>query len=118
MQFQVSSTPEGGPPVKATITRNGDLSAPLTITITNSRPDKLQAPTNIVLAAGQATAQFQVNGLLDGGVVDGDHLAELTATASGYITSSATITVLDIDKPNLLLQLPAAPIAAGAPSKE
>jgi hypothetical protein len=114
LSFDLSSTTttEGDAPIQARLLRNGDLSAPLSITLTNDNPGQLSGPTNLVIAAGSAWVDFQLQGVADG-VVDGTQVADLTASAPGYADTSASVTVYDADLPQLTMDLPSTPVLEG-----
>ena len=101
---------EATTPIHATLTRNGDRSQPLLVTVTNGAPGELSiipslptaTKTNITFAVGQAAVMFDLFPVRDR-VVDGDQLVPLHASAPGYEPASAVVTVLNADLPTLTL---------------
>jgi hypothetical protein len=99
-------------PLRATLTRNGSLTQALTVTVTNSDPSELSfaqglltsAATNITIPAGQSVVVFDIYAVADR-VVDGNQSVTLTASATGYDSASATVTVLNVDLPTLTLSV-------------
>jgi hypothetical protein len=89
--------------IRATVARNGLLTAPLTITITNSDSAHLTAPSSVTIAAGQASAGFDLAPVPDG-VVAGDHQVSIGVSAPDFVGDSATVTVLESDIHQLRLQ--------------
>ncbi|MCX6902525.1 MAG: hypothetical protein NTW03_03425, partial [Verrucomicrobia bacterium] len=96
----------------ATLTRNGDSTLPLTVTVTNSNPGELDMTNSVIIPAGQASAAFEIDALLDG-VVDGPQVVTLGATATGYPDATASLTVLDVDIPQLTLVFGASTVTEG-----
>lgn len=92
------------PTLRATLTRNGDRSLPLAVTITNSDPTELSAPTKVVIAAGEFAAEFNLIVQPDG-IVDGPRSVTVAASATNFTSASAQVTVLDADFPRLTLTL-------------
>ena len=86
----------------ASVTRNGDPSAPLTVSLASSDLTEATVPTSVVMQAGQATANFLVNVKHDG-QLDGPQNLTLTAQAAGFQTATAPLTVLDVDLPTLTI---------------
>ncbi|HLP77175.1 MAG TPA: CARDB domain-containing protein, partial [Candidatus Paceibacterota bacterium] len=89
-------------PVQATVTRNGDRSAALTVTLGNSGPAHLNSPASVEISAGQASATFNIQPLHDGLVTGSQHV-KVTASATGFTGGNQTLTVLDVDQPNFML---------------
>ena len=89
---------------RASLTRNGDRTQPLMVTLSSSLPGELTVPASVTIPAGQATAEFEVRPRTDG-AVDGPKVVILTATATGFPAASRQVTVLDVDFPHLSLVL-------------
>lgn len=101
LQLTASQLTEGATSL-ATITRNGPRASPLSVAINSGDLTELSAPTNVVSAAGQASASFIISALADG-IVDGPQIVSLTASAPGFTNAAANVTVLDADLPELTL---------------
>ncbi len=101
LSLSVAQIPEGASqPIVATVTRNGSRAGPLTVTLNNSHPSELAVPAQVVIPAGAASATFNIQSQLDG-VVDGPRLVTVGASAGGFGPASASVTVLDVDLPQL-----------------
>lgn len=76
------------------------LASPLVVTLSKAgdpADTEISIPSNVTIPAGQTSAPFTVNALLDG-TVDGDTNISILGAASGYETGLATVSVLDIDE--------------------
>ena len=93
---------EGSPPFTGTLTRNGPTTAPLVVALTNSRPDKLTVTNLVTLPAGSPTATFTLTPVRNG-LVDGDTLVTLGASAPDYLSAAAAVVVRNLDLPLLTL---------------
>lgn len=98
-----------GESAQATVTRNGSRASAVTITVTNRDSTELSfdptlatAATTVVIPAGSASAQFLVRAVRDG-LVDGPQQVLLSASATNFIGSVASLVVLDADLPRLTL---------------
>ena len=68
----------------ATVTRvGGDLSAPLTVTLTSSDPSQASIPQTVTIDAGETAATFLVQPVNDA-LLEGTHAITLTVAAEGY----------------------------------
>ncbi len=99
-------------PALISVTRNGDRSQPLTVTVLSDKPTAVTVTNPVVIPAGQASVTFPVRSVADG-VVTGSRLAEITAGANGFTTATLTATVLDSDQPRLSLQLSTSSVQEG-----
>jgi hypothetical protein len=91
-----------GASATATVSRNTDPSAALTVNLSSSAGTEAQVPATVMIPAGQASAPFTVSGVVDG-VTDGTKPAILTAGAVGFNAGTARINVTDMDVPDLRL---------------
>ncbi|MCW5556084.1 MAG: hypothetical protein KIS67_28500 [Verrucomicrobiae bacterium] len=104
LQLSISQVTEGASqPVVATVTRNGSRAAPLTVTLNTGDPTEVSLPAQVIIAAGQASASFNIVALADG-EVDGSQVVTIGASAAGFDSAEATLTVLDANLPQLSLQ--------------
>ena len=121
LQLPVSQLSEGAAAVQATLTCNGAVDLPLSVTVTNDRPGEISfslgsavSSLTVTIPAGSASAQFDVRALTDG-VVDGPQTVTIAAAAPGFPTTAATLIVLDVDVPRLWLSInPSALIEGGS----
>ncbi len=67
----------------ASVTRNGDFSKDLTVTLTSGDPAHVTVPSSVLIPAGRATAEFQLKPKPDGQVT-GPLLINLSAQATGF----------------------------------
>ena len=100
-----------GLPQAATVTvaRNVANGPALTVNLSTSDPTEATVPASVTLAANQAQAQVAL-ATLDDGASDGSQRVVLTASAPGYTAGQATVTVTDVNRPDLIvsnLTLPA-----------
>ncbi len=95
------------------ITRNNsDLAAPLVVQLTNSDLSEVSVPATVTIPAGQATTTFTLSAV-DDTVLDGTQTATITAAASGYIGSSASINVTDLETVSVAIDVSSVSEAAG-----
>ena len=104
VQPSTFSENRGGQAATATLTRaTTDLSAPLTVTLTNSDATEIALPDSVVIPAGSASTTFVV-AAVDDSEVDFQQIVSITAAASGYSGALAVLTVED-DEAALSLRL-------------
>jgi hypothetical protein len=89
-----------GDTATGTVTRNTETSSPLVVTLTSSGPDEAQVPPSVTIPAGQASANFAINGQADS-TSDGLQAVTITAATTGFNSGSANLTISDIDLPDL-----------------
>lgn len=73
---------EAGGSTIGTVTRTGDLSQPLVVSLTSSDPTQAIVPPSVTILAGQASATFAVNAVNDT-FFDGAIPVTITANAAG-----------------------------------
>ena len=74
------------------------------MTITNSDPNDVTVPQTVTIPAGATSVTFPV-GTINNHVVEGTQTATLTASATGEVSGSATLTVTDTNVPTLTVVL-------------
>ena len=94
-----------------TVTRNIVGGVTLTVNLQSANPAKLIVPATVVIPAGQPSATFPIQTVNDG-VAQGNQGIVLTAAATGFNPVSATLTVTDLQKPDLTVSLIAPPTGA------
>ena len=89
--------------VEFTITRTGDLSEDLVLTVTTSDASVLTVPETVTILAGECTITFYGSSILheNGG---GDRLVTVTVGAENFADVTTTITVLDMLPAELVLE--------------
>ncbi|MBN2507751.1 MAG: immunoglobulin domain-containing protein [Verrucomicrobia bacterium] len=112
LQLPVVEITEGAPPVSGWLWRNGDLGAPLVVSLSNDAPAALACTNQVVIPAQHASAAFEIRALADG-APGGNSLVSLVARAEGYQNGGALVTVLDADLPRLTLWLDAPTVPEG-----
>ncbi|MEO0697295.1 MAG: VCBS domain-containing protein, partial [Pseudomonadota bacterium] len=96
--FDASEIEEANGETTGTVTRTGDTSEPLVVTLSLSDPNELNVPMTIEIEAGRSSAHFLAIAD-DDPLNDGDQVVTITASAPGANAGSATLTVLDDDEP-------------------
>ncbi|MEQ9410014.1 MAG: CARDB domain-containing protein [Fuerstiella sp.] len=102
------------PATTGTVRRNTGTVGDLTVTLASSDTTEATLPvTTVTIPDGANSVNFDVNVELDG-ILDGLQNVTLTASATGYSTGSASLSVTDVDLPDLRVQqitVPASPLA-------
>jgi hypothetical protein len=80
------------------VTRSGDLSQPLTVTLASNDTTEATVPATVTISAGQASATFAVNAV-DDTISDGNQTVTISVAASGYNSGSTTLVVTDNEGP-------------------
>ncbi|HEY9176032.1 MAG TPA: CARDB domain-containing protein, partial [Verrucomicrobiae bacterium] len=76
----------------------------LVVTLTSSSAAQLGVPANLMFAAGETSVPFTVNAL-DDTQVESPLTVAVTATANGYRSGTANVTILDDDWPAVTLTI-------------
>ncbi|MBL9167083.1 MAG: putative Ig domain-containing protein [Verrucomicrobiales bacterium] len=117
LTLQLSSTRvsenAGSQAVQATVVRNSDTTAALTVALGNSQPSRAIIPGSLTLPIGAASGTFWIE-IRDDAVALGDVTITLTAQAPGHVTVTNQLVVLDNDSPALALRLSATTISEAA----
>ncbi|MCL2623962.1 MAG: hypothetical protein FWD31_09890, partial [Planctomycetaceae bacterium] len=90
--------------VEFVITRTGDLSEDLVLTITTSDAAALTVPETVTIPAGESTVTFYGSSILYE-IRDGDRQATVTVSAEGFDDVTTVITVLDLLPAELVVEL-------------
>ncbi|MDA1016834.1 MAG: CAP domain-containing protein, partial [Planctomycetota bacterium] len=96
-----------------TVTRTGNLSQALTVTLVSNDTTEATVPTNVTIAAGQASNTFSINAI-DDNLADGTRTVILTASATGFSNVTSTISVTDFE--TFSPTAPLGPIFAARPT--
>jgi hypothetical protein len=86
-----------------TVTRNGATTQALAVFLSSSDPGRATVPAQVTLAAGQSTASVSLTTLRQP-PGDGSHVIVITAEAAGYASARGSLTVTDINKPDLIVK--------------
>ena len=104
----------GAAATTATVTRDGDLAAPLTVSLTSNDPSEATVQTSVVIEAGQATSPaFDINAI-DDLLVDGNQTVVITANETSHGNGIAFLTVTDNDIAELTVTIGAGSISESA----
>ena len=101
-----SSVMEGSGVVSGTVTLFTAATADLVVAIQSSNASAVTVPTSVTIAAGQTSATFNM-AIADDALLNGTRNVQVTASASGYGETSATIKVWDNETATLSVTLPA-----------
>lgn len=96
---------EGAPQSEAIVSWAQALSAPLTIHLHCSEPDRLRIPASVALPAGQRSVRFAIIAA-DDALLNGTRLVQLTATAANLEAGTATVEVIDDELASITLSVP------------
>ena len=94
---------------RATLTRSPEDTSELTVTLSTDNGEAI-VPNTVTFEAGQTTTSFDVRGVNDN-LVDGTQTTMITASASGFVSGTARVDVVDSNVPTLSLLLGANTIA-------
>ncbi len=94
----------GSTATTATVTRNTDTTSSLVVSIGNSDSNDVTVPPTVTIPAGATSVTFPV-GTINNHVVEGTQIATLTASATGLIAGSTTLTVTDTNVATLTVVL-------------
>lgn len=101
-------TVQKGSSETGTITRYGDTTDALDVTLASSDPTRATVPSTVTIPAGQASVSFTVSAI-DDHIPDGLQYVQITATAAGLDTGIATLGISDVDLPDLVVSSVTAP---------
>ena len=103
LEISATEVAESGS-VLATVTRNTNAAAPLTVNVSSDDPGEASVPTTVTIEAGASSAEFAIAGV-DDSIFDGDQVANITVEAAGYQNASKAIVVTDSNQRTLTLSL-------------
>lgn len=89
-------TENGGPITVGTITRTGDYSQPLVVSLASSDSNAAGVPGSVTIPAGMSSVNFSVN---SGTVAAASQTVTFTATANGYASAGVDVVVSNLDGP-------------------
>ena len=105
LTLSATSFSEGDGPavITGTVSRSDtDLGLPLTVYLVSSDPSELAVPAMVTIQAGENSVTFDIDAV-DDVQFDGNQTANITASASGYVSvTSDTVTIID-QEPQLVL---------------
>ncbi|MGE0377399.1 MAG: SdrD B-like domain-containing protein, partial [Planctomycetaceae bacterium] len=84
----------------ATVTRNTDTTDALVVTLASSDTTEITVPATVTIPAGETSAEFTLQAVLDG-ISDGLQSLTIAATAASFNPGSASVSVSDFNLPDL-----------------
>lgn len=90
---------EGGKPVKFTLSRNTDTSAPLTVSVSSDNDESLSYQHEITIKASEKSVSFDVSALKNSTSGD-DRVVSFKAEAEGFSKGLCTVMVSDQNLPD------------------
>ena len=87
---------EGDGTASGTVQIAGTRTAPLVVALASTDTSEVTVPASVTIAAGQTSAAFTLT-VVNDTLADGAQTLNVTATAPGFTTASATTTVADND---------------------
>lgn len=96
-----------------TITRTGDCSEALTVTLSSEQAARLGLPETVTIAAGQRSARVQA-AVVNDSEFTGDVEAVVEVSASGYVSGSTRLTIVEDELPTISVSLVPADVTEGA----
>jgi len=101
LSVQSNSVIENVPlPVRCIVTRSGDYTADLEVSLSTSIAGQLTIPATVTIPANQSGFAFNILPV-NNAVLDGSRNVDITASAAAYANASKTITILDDEIPTL-----------------
>jgi len=83
-----------------TVTRTGNLTASLLVTLSSNNTDEATVPATVTIPSNQASANFSISAVNDT-EIDGPKMVSISASANLYVPISAILTVQD-DEPTMV----------------
>jgi hypothetical protein len=109
-----ASATEGNAPVTGRVSISGTMLTNLTVSLVSSDTSEVTVTNQILILAGQTSATFNVV-IVDDALTDGSQTATVTASAVGFASGSAGITVYDNDVHHFDLTAISSPQTASVP---
>lgn len=94
----------GSSAATGTLTRTGNTTNALTVTLTSDDTSEATVPASVTIPAGQTSVTFTVSAVEDA-IIDGPQETKITASATGHTSGSETLLVTDNDGELLSLTL-------------
>lgn len=85
-----------GATARATVTRNTATTSAMTVSIASNNPSRVRVPLTVTIPAGATSVTFDVAAINDN-LDNGNASVTLTASKTGLLAGSATVSVLDND---------------------
>lgn len=94
LQINPTSVNEGET-ATGTVSHNGSTTSDVTVTLQSSNSDEVTVPATVTIPTGSQSLQFDINALSDANT-EGNQTYTITASATNYRSSSASLTVVDV----------------------
>ena len=102
----------GSGALRLIVTRSGDVSAPLDVTLHSSDTSEVAVAATLTIPAGQASAALFAE-VLDDTIVDPSQVVTMTASAAGFVGDATEVGVIDDETPSLGLEVPVESLTEG-----
>ena len=102
LSFAPASVAENAGTVNATLTRNTATNVELLVNLTTDQASRMQLPPTFTIPVGQSSISFPVP-LVDDSIAGGNVSAVVSATATDFIASAASLTITDNEIATLTL---------------
>ena len=90
---------DGAEATTATISRNGPTTAAVSVRLVSGDTSLLTVPATVLIPAGSIASDPFGIGVVDDRILDGDMKVTLTAQANGALDGTATINIVDNERP-------------------
>jgi len=91
----------GNAATTAIVTRSGDLTDEIVVTLSSSDSNKITVPASVVISAGSATSNPFALHAIDDAQLTGEVTISVDASATNHIPGSDTLTVTDVESVQL-----------------
>ena len=102
-----------GTSLSVVVSRDIVTTNPVTVVLQSSSPSRFSPPTFVTIPGGASATNFNVLAV-DNNTVEAFVVCELSATAIGYDSATASVTILDNDLPGVWVTLANATVSEGA----
>ncbi len=103
-QFLEDASVAGATAATGTLTRSGDATASLPVTLISSELGRLVLPDSLSIPAGKSSLVFPIYAV-DNERADGDHVVTVQAATTGFESSEVDLLLIDDDVPTLTLTI-------------
>ena len=102
LSFAPASVAENAGTVNATLTRNTATNVELLVNLSTDQASRMQLPPTFTIPVGQSSISFPVP-LVDDSIAGGNVSAVVSATATDFVASAASLTIVDNEIATLTL---------------
>ena len=96
-----------------TVTRSGDLTSALVVTLASNDTSEATVPATVTIPAGESSATFAI-AAIDDAIVDGTQAVTFTASATSYTSGTINLNVTDNDTQSLVVSSTSVSVTEGA----